>query len=121
MSIEERREHNRVKGDIAVAINDAESNYISESLNISVSGVLCKASKEIPLMSKVMITLLLPSGVIKSKKSPQKLSCEGVVVRSEPMKEEPGSFAVAVFFEDIEKQERKALESYIAYVESKDA
>ena len=120
MSIEERRKHNRVKGDIAIAINTAESNFISEASTISVAGVSCKVSQDIPLLSNVMMTLLLPSGTAKSKKIPQKLNCEGVIVRSEPIKEEPGSFEVAVFFADIGKQERKSLENYVIHVESKD-
>ncbi len=120
MSQEEKRCHKRVKGDIAIAISDAESNMISEAKDISVSGVSFKINKEMPLMTKVIVTLLLPGPDAKGKKNVNKINCPGVVVRSEPLKAEPGSREMAVFFADLEKSKRKALEKYVTYMESKD-
>ena len=45
MANTERRKHKRVKGDIAIAINDTEANIITEAKDISVSGVCCRHKK----------------------------------------------------------------------------
>jgi c-di-GMP-binding flagellar brake protein YcgR len=120
MSTEERRKYKRVKGDVALSINDTVNNLITESLDISVSGVSCKVSKKIPLMSKVVITLLLPRSGAKGKKAMNKVICEGVVVRIESIKDEPSHYLVGIFFKGIDKQEEKALEKYVSYVESQE-
>ena len=117
MLTEERRKHKRIQGDIALSINDTQSNLISESLDISVSGVSCKVHQKMVLMSNVILTLMLPSVGFKGKKTVNKIVCQGVVVRVERIKGEPSYYTTVIFFADIKKQGRKALEKYVNYVE----
>ncbi|OED34923.1 hypothetical protein AB834_05660 [PVC group bacterium (ex Bugula neritina AB1)] len=118
MTYQEKRRHKRVGGDIAIAINDTETNLISEVKDISLSGISFKLTKTFAPMTKVAVTLLLPKFPGKTKKN--KLDVVGIVVRSEPFKEDPTFFETAVFFHEMDKQDLKILNNYVSYMESKE-
>ncbi len=109
---QERRSHKRVKGDIAVAINDTESNIITEAKDISCSGVCCKTNKIVPVMTKVIVTLLVPIE-LKGQRSIKRVKCQGVVVRHELVKNDPGIYDMAIYFTDIPKQDFVLLATYV--------
>ncbi len=109
---EERRKHTRVRGDIAVAVNDTESNIITEAKDISFSGVCCKTNKIVPVMTKVVITLLLPI-FVKGQKSIKRVKCQGVVVRHSLVKDDPGIYDMAIYFTDMTKHDKNILEKYV--------
>ncbi|MBP9732781.1 MAG: PilZ domain-containing protein [Candidatus Omnitrophica bacterium] len=77
-------------------------------INISGSGLLCRTSRELPVMSKIEMALVLPSGVVSSKSDTIKIN--GVVVRNET--DERGVRA-AIFFLDMAPTHRKKLEVYL--------
>ena len=112
MTTIERRKHVRVKGDIAVAINDTESNIITEAKDISKSGVCCKTNKIIPLMTKVVINLLLPV-LVRGQKQIKRVKCQGVIVRHDVVKNDPGVYNMAIYFTDMTKQDKNILDKYI--------
>lgn len=117
--INEKREYSRVKDQgISLKVKSGDVDIITKSLDISASGVYCKVEKEIPLLSRVKIILIIP----KFKKSeagdaPQtvKIETDGVVVREHPVivGEKVTHYDVAVFFDNISAKDREALLEYI--------
>jgi hypothetical protein len=108
----ERRRHPRVDDKLPLKIKDESFDAISVTKNISCSGVFCQVEGYFPLLSKVKIVLLLPSGE-KAKARP--IHIEGVIVRSEPVNSSPGSNFrnVAIFFNKIKRQDIVKLSNYI--------
>lgn len=108
----ERRKHPRVDEKVPLKIKDDGFDAISVTKNISCSGVFCQVEGYFPLLSKVKIVLLLPSGQ-KSKAHP--IHIEGVVVRSEPVKTAPDSNCrnVAIFFNKVKRQDSVKIANYI--------
>jgi hypothetical protein len=108
----ERRRQPRIDEKIPLKIKDESFDAISVTKNISCSGVFCQVEGYFPLLSKVKIVLLLPSEE-RSKAHP--IHVEGVVVRSEPAKDCPGTDCrnIAIFFNKIKKQDQNKISSYI--------
>jgi len=111
MSIE-RRKYPRVDANsISLKLKSGQFNdVISQSLNISASGVYCKVENEIPLMSRLGIILMIPAG-----KKTKKIETEGVIVRQHPVIEDGKvvHYDIAVFFDNISAKERGILKNYI--------
>ncbi len=111
-SINERRGDPRLDNNIPVKICQEDGgDLVAETQNISRSGVYCRVSKRIEPMTKLKIHLLLSSPE-EGKKETRKVSCEGVVVRSEPIKDGEG-YHLAVFFSDITKRDAEYITDYV--------
>ncbi len=78
-------------------------------INISSSGLLCRASREVPVMSKIEMALVLPAKTASARSETIKIA--GVVVRNE--KDERG-FRTAIFFLEIAPPHRKKLDAYLS-------
>ena len=111
---EERRRFPRIKDEnIAVKLTGEGFNTISQSLDVSASGIYCKVDRRIPLMSILQIVLTIPG---KSSSSPSKtLNVDGVVVREHAIKKEGKAtyYDIAIFFNTLTEKERKTLMQYI--------
>ncbi len=83
----------------------------TESLNVSANGVYFASATFIPVLTKLRITLELP----EDGADPSQVTCDGVVVRTEPEEETVGTddYQVACYFTDISETDRVRLESYI--------
>jgi len=83
----------------------------AESLNVSANGVYFASRAYIPLLTRLRITLELPA----DGGSTSRVSCDGVVVRTEPEAESPGvrEYQVACYFTDISESDQRRLETYI--------
>jgi len=110
-SINERRGDPRLDNNIPVKICQEGGDLVAETQNISRSGVYCRVNKRIAPMTKLKIHLLLSSPE-EGKKETRKVSCEGVVVRSEPIKDGEG-YHLAVFFSDITKRDAEYITDYV--------
>ncbi len=110
----ERRRHPRLEGNIPLKICSDEFDLVTETQNLSCSGAYCRVNKYLEPMSKLKIHLLLP---IKkyNKVTTKKISCQGVIVRSESVPGEP-YFNVAIFFNDIQQRDVDSLNAYILSV-----
>ena len=76
----ERRRYPRIKDkDIGVKLSGEGFDTISQSLDVSASGIYCKVKERIPMMTRLQIVLSLPG---KSKSSSRKMDIEGVVCYS---------------------------------------
>jgi hypothetical protein len=109
----ERRQYPRVLKAIPLKLSDAEFDVLTETKNISGSGVYCSIDKSLPVMSKLAIVLLVPIHKNKQKVI-KKITCQGIVVRKEYVKDNgKHSYHVGIFFNDITDKDRKILVSYI--------
>lgn len=114
-SIAERRKHPRSDSVLPLKISKKGLDVITETHNISCSGVYCRVTQPIPLMSKLDLTLLLP--ILSSRKVlTKKIKCSGVVVRSEPVIIKEADTAcqnIAVFFTDLSKRDKDTIADYV--------
>ena len=110
-SIDERRKNPRLDNNIPVKICQEGGDLVTETKNVSRSGAYCRVNQYIEPMTKLKIHLLL--SFPKSGKSvTKKISCEGVVVRSEPASDD-GKYHIAVFFSDISKRDAECITDYV--------
>ena len=108
----ERRQHPRVANNVPVKITSAAADFVTETQNISCSGTYCRVDKYLEPMTKLGITLLLH--VKKSgKTSTKKVSCSGVVVRTENIPNDK-EFYTAIFFNDIHPKDSRVLSEFVA-------
>lgn len=111
----ERRKHPRTESALPLKIFKKGLDVITETRNLSCSGVYCRVSKPLSLMSKIGVTLLLPI-YRKKKLSTEKIKCNGVVVRSEPEILEDADSAcqnVAIFFTELSNKGRNKIIEYV--------
>jgi hypothetical protein len=102
----ERRKHPRIESSLPVNIIANGYDFQTSTKNISCLGAYCKVSKYIPPFTKLAIGMELALGAEKTS-----IACSGVVVRTEDEKD--GGFNIAIFFNDINNNQRKKLTQYI--------
>ena len=87
---------------------------ITHTLNVSASGVYCKIEREIPLMSRVRLRLMIPDASSPDGTS-RRLEVNGVVVREHPVIIDGVTrhFDAAIFFEDLSERDREAIKKYV--------
>jgi hypothetical protein len=114
MVAQERRKYPRVNDEglsLKLKLDDFDS--ITHTMNISSSGVYCKLDKELPLMSRVKLMLMMPDAAREG--SLKDIEVDGIVVRQHPVIID-GSikhYDVAIFFEDLSEKNREAIAGYI--------
>lgn len=109
----EKRRHARLQKNIAIKFKDANVDFVTETINISCIGAYCQINGYVPILTKLMITLLLPrSSKIKSAKH---ITCEGTVVRIERVNDtlEPNKYNIAIYFNKIPKNDMKFIDNYV--------
>ncbi len=110
---DERREYPRIKDkDISIQLSGEGINTISQSLDVSASGIYCKVDRRVPIMTRVQLALTIPG---KSKTASKTLEIDGVVVREHPVMKDGRAehYDVAIFFDALLPKERKILTEYI--------
>ena len=110
---QERRGEPRISNRVPLKIRTKDGNFVTETGNISRSGAYCRVKEYIEPMTKMKIQLLLPIKK-EDKVIDKKVSCEGVVVRTEEVTQDE-EYNVAIFFNDIS---RKDIDSITEYIES---
>lgn len=114
----EKRKYPRLRDDkISLKVKSGGADIITKSLDISASGVYCKLEKEIPLMSRIKVILIMPKVAEDGKPTTQsvKIETDGVVVREHPVivNEKIKHYDAAIFFDNISLKDREALLNYI--------
>ncbi len=113
--IKERRGHTRAKKQLPLKIADKSFDIITETTDVSSSGIYCRVTRHLPVMSKIEVILLVPTKA--NGKQTKKVKCKGVVVRTEPVilsDTDKAHYNTAIFFTDIPKKDQKLLESHVA-------
>jgi hypothetical protein len=111
----ERRRFPRIKDEnISVQLSGEGFNAITQSLDVSASGIYCKTDRHIPVMTRVQVVLSLPGRTKTS--SPTTMNIDGVVVREHPVKKDGRiqHYDVAIFFNTLLPREREKLIQYIS-------
>ena len=113
---EERRRAPRIKDEgLSLKLNAGDFDTVTHTLNVSASGIYCKIPKEIPLMSRVKIVLMIP-GMSKEDKMVHSMTVDGIVVREHPViiDGEVKHYDIAIFFEDLSPKNKEIISNYIA-------
>jgi len=108
----ERRQHPRIDKNIPIKISSGDFDLVTESQNLSRTGVYCRVSQYIEPMTKLKIHLLLPFRR-NDKVTTKKVCCSGVIVRTEAI-EGGDSFHVAIFFNDIQDRCADSIAEYVS-------
>lgn len=103
--IKERRKSPRARCDFVVGLEYQKTNITAHVLNISSSGMYMETDHPIPLFREIGIGIKLP-GIEKL------IECIGVVVRSEKVAEKE-RYNLAIFFEDIQPEDKNLLADYV--------
>ena len=110
----ERRKHPRLKDkNISIKLSGEGVSAITQSLDVSASGVYCKVAKKVPIMTRVSITLSLPA--VKGGSGNITMELDGVVVREHSVKKDGKiqHYDIAIFFNTLMPRERVKLVEYI--------
>ncbi|RKY42566.1 MAG: hypothetical protein DRP85_02195 [Candidatus Makaraimicrobium thalassicum] len=110
----ERRKYPRIRDEnISIKLSGDGFDTITQSLDVSASGIYCKVDRPIPVMSRVQLVLSLPGKPNASH--PITMNIDGVVVREHPVKKDGRVqyYDVAIFFNMLMPKERKSLIQYI--------
>ncbi len=109
--VQERRRHPRLINNVPLKLSSENADVVTETKNLSCNGAYCRINKYLEPMTKLKIQLLLPFKS-KAKVTTKKVSCQGVIVRSESI---PGAqyFDIAIYFNDIQQKDLNCLNDYI--------
>lgn len=113
---EERRRSPRISDEgLSIKLNMGGFDMVTHTLNISESGVYCKVDKEIPLMSRVNLVVMIPD-FSKSGSPLKSLELDGVVVREHPViiDGQVKHYDIAIFFESLSPKDKAMISSYIS-------
>ena len=116
MPTQERRRSQRVLDEeLSLKILIGEFDASTHTINISTSGLYCKVAKELPLMSRVKLMLMIPD-ISKPGKEAHSIEAEGVVVRAHPVIIDGvvKHYDVAIFFDNLEPEAKMLIAGYIA-------
>lgn len=107
---QEKRRHLRVDYKIPVKICGEHGDILTETKNLSCSGAFCRMSQRLEPMTKLRVHLLLP--VRKSDKAAaKKITCQGVVVRTQAAGDD--SYDTAIFFSDIAPKDSRTINEFV--------
>ena len=112
----ERRSFPRVRDEgLALELNAGDFDTVTHTLDISASGIYCKIDKEIPIMSRVRIKLMVPDA-LKSDKATKELDVDGVIVREHPVIIDGviKHYDAAIFFDNLSSKNREVIQDYIS-------
>ena len=111
---EERRRQPRAKGTTGLMVGLESQTPSTDIRDISQSGVCFTVERPVEFMTRLMMTLIFPSGDASSEGSSDAVQCEGAVVRCEPVGcGEDDRYEVAVFFTHLDETARKTIEQYV--------
>lgn len=102
--IRDRRRNKRTTKPLKFKIipEDASHDIMGETKDLSCIGASCTMNKNIPEMTRLQLTLDLPQG---------QESFEGMVVRSDKVKED--EYNVAIYFTEIDFGIRKKIDQFV--------
>ena len=112
----ERRLFPRLKDEnLSLKLNSGDFDTVTHTLDISASGIYCKIDREIPLMSRVKVKLMVPDPA-KTDKSAKELDVDGVVVREHPVIIDGviKHYDAAIFFDNLSAKSREMIQNYIS-------
>lgn len=116
MTNQERRSFPRIHDEgLSLKLNLGDFDSMTHTLNLSASGIYCKVDKEMPLMSRVRLVLMIPD-LSKEERPTTSIEVDGVIVREHPVIIDGSTrhYDVAIFFENLSPKNREIVEKYVA-------
>lgn len=116
MAHQERRRAERINDEnMSLEIRAGGFDMSSHTLNISTSGLYCKVDRELPLMSRIKLMLMLKDPEKKDKQV-KAIDLEGVVVRAHPViiDGKIRHYDVAIFFDSLDPKTKDIIADYIS-------
>lgn len=117
----ERRVSMRVDARLSMRVEGApdggaSAQIVTESQNISASGVYCLSSHFLPPLSKVQLTIVLPKLPGRSH-SQELVKCDGIVVRCEglPQRKSETRYQLACMFSGLDRAKSELLEEFVTW------
>jgi len=107
----ERRGAARIVEFLSFRIGHQRYEIQSTTINLSSNGALCLVDRDIPVMTRLAVSLSLPAS--GASQPAQDIAATGVVVRTEK-RPDSGKFCVAIYFSKIGPKARKVLRGFIA-------
>ncbi|MCZ6767194.1 MAG: PilZ domain-containing protein, partial [bacterium] len=114
MTTNERRKAVRSPAKLAMELKlSGKSHGRVESINVSANGVYFSSPTFIAPLTKLQITLLLPESSDPESTKKHEVTCDGVVVRTEPEELQEGidAYEIACYFTNIPEAGRERLEA----------
>jgi len=117
----ERRSSTRVDARLSMRVEGAReggapAQIVTESQNISSSGIYCMSSHYLPPLSKVQLTIVLPR-IPGTNGGQELIKCEGIVVRCESAqarRAEP-QYQLACMFAEMDDRRRESIEEFVTW------
>jgi c-di-GMP-binding flagellar brake protein YcgR len=116
----ERRQETRVDAKLSMRVegahDGAHAQVVTESQNISASGIYCLSSHFLPPLSKVQLTIVLPKFPNTGRGQDLMIKCEGIVVRCEPAtgRRPEVRYQLACMFADLDRAARERIQEFVA-------
>ena len=116
----ERRRSARVDAQLTMQVHGThdggETKVVTETRNISMTGVYAHSSHYLPPLSKVVVMLVLPR-IPRVTTRHQPIRCEAIVVRCEmsPDKRRQNPYDLACMFTGLDAERRDMLEAYVTF------
>lgn len=110
-SFTERREYPRINTRFEFRIESDGKVLTAEAINLSCSGVYCRVNRLVPLMTNLRLVFALIYG--NEENEVEYVECEGMVVRVEEVVPEDNVYHIAIFFNEIEENEREKIRNFI--------
>ncbi len=115
MANQERRKFPRIHDEgLSIKLDTGDFDTMTHTTDISASGIYCKVGKELPLMSRVKLAIMVPD-MAKEDRVLKPLEVEGVVVREHPVIIDGAvkHFDVAIFFDNLSEKDKSVIQDYI--------
>ena len=115
MANQERRKFPRIHDEgLSLKLDTGDFDTMTHTMDISASGIYCKVGREIPLMSRVRLAIMVPDAG-KDEKALNPLEVDGVVVREHPVIIDGAvkHFDVAIFFDNLSEKDKSVIQGYI--------
>ena len=116
----ERRASARVDARLSMRLKGARADgdltqIVTESQNISASGVYCLSPHYLAPLSKVNLAIVLPR-LPRGRGTKDIISCEGIVVRCEaPAPRGEGHYQMACVFTALDSRRRERIEEFVTW------
>jgi PilZ domain len=114
----ERRRQPRAEARLSMRVEGGHegnsAQVVTESQNISASGVYCTSSHFMAPLSKVQLTLVLPR--LPGRSAQELVKCEGIVVRCDVIERRGNpSYELACMFSDLDVPRRALIDEFVTW------
>jgi hypothetical protein len=116
----ERRTSHRANAKLSMRVEGAPDDgrsvqIVTESQNISASGVYCHSDHYLAPLSKVALTIVLPRS-LGARTAKELIKCEGIVVRCDsPGKRGDKHYELACMFSSLDTELRERLDQFVTW------